>query len=1134
METKKKFKHRLAGITLLVSVFMWSLTSTVLGQQANLSKTTVKPIDPASMDLTQPTLFIVPYSHLDDFWRWSYPQTIRDFLRRTLDENFEAFEEYPNYVFNWSGASRYQMMREYYPEKYEELKDWVAAGRWYPSGSSWVENDVNVPSTETVIRQLLMGTQYFKNEFGKESREFMLPDCFGFPYSLPSVLNHCGIRGFSTQKLTWESAHGIPFNVGRWIGPDGESVIAALNAGNYATPHATVYSTDKKMQERLKDNQEKSGLPIDYFYMGGGDMNNADRGGAIQKVSLKTLKAIGENEGPVNVVTGQADLMFRAITDEQAEKFPTHQTDLLLIKHSTGVLSSQAYTKKLNRDAELLADASERAALAAHLLNGAEYPYGALNHAWGLMLRNQFHDNLPGTSIPKAYEHAWNDGIISLNQFAGVYKDAIGTIAQSLDTYVPGVPVVVFNPLSIRRKDIVEASIPDELVNAKSIAVFDANDNEVPSQLSKGFDGLGRILFQADLPPVGVSVYSLRQASTKKYESELVVRNNYLENNNYKVTIDTNGDISSIVDKRLGKELLEKPIQLEFGENFPDIKPAWRIYWKDIEQAARSVAAHPISVEIVEDGPLRIAIEVIRENEGSKITQRIRLSAGADGSRVEVANLIDWKSRGTLLKAAFHLSAEAPEATYNLDLGTIKRGNRNEKQYEVPHHAWFDLTDKSGEYGVSVLTGAKYGSDKVDDNTMRLTLIHGPDTRDSEQEVLDDGSMSEMRWQDWGRHQFNYAVSGHKGDWREGKSHWEAMRFEQRPAAFEVPKHKGKKSSFSLVKIDNDQVNIQAVKMAENGSGVVIRLQELHGKVCTGAELSVIKPILAAEELDGAERPLDIQLATKKGKLSIDFNPYELKTILLKMEEVDAMPELTQPVKLDYNTDIFSYNRSREDGYKDRQPRSEGHRGSLDGKGGTYPAEMMGDKVHLGNISFSIGSREEQEYNSVACLGQSIDLPVGTSVLHILAAADADTDVTFKAGEKEIPLTIGGWSGYIGSWDNREFEGFVAELSYSMRNELKTIHPAFIRDQRIAWSASHHHLPAGDALYEYGYLFAYRLELPEGTKSITLPDSRFVRIVAMSVGDEGSAKALQSPFEDLHRDIGFIENFRKPEAISQK
>jgi len=329
----------------IACVFNCLLAIATFAQNNNPIKVVVKPIDPKSIDITRPTLFAVPYTHLDDMWRWSYPQVIRDFLKNTLDDNFKAFEEYPNYVFNWSGASRYQMMREYYPEKYAELKEWVAAGRWYPSGSSWVENDVNVPSTESMVRQILMGYQYFKNEFGKESREFMLPDCFGFPYSLPSVLNHCGIRGFSTQKLTWESANGIPFNVGRWIGPDGKSVIAALNAGNYAEGHEQVYSTHEETLARLEKNRAVSGLPIDYFYIGGGDQNNADRGGVVQKVSLETLKKAQETKGPVSVVAGQADLMFRAITDEQAEKFPTWNSDLLLIKHSTGVLSSQAYTK---------------------------------------------------------------------------------------------------------------------------------------------------------------------------------------------------------------------------------------------------------------------------------------------------------------------------------------------------------------------------------------------------------------------------------------------------------------------------------------------------------------------------------------------------------------------------------------------------------------------------------------------------------------------------------------------------------------------------------------------------------------------------------------------------------------------
>ncbi len=1129
--------NRLARTTFLAIVFICLCSVFASAQTNNSTKVAVKPIDPKSIDLTKPTLFTVPYTHLDDIWRWSYPQVIRDFLKNTLDDNFKAFKDYPDYIFNWTGANRYQMMHEYYPEKYAELKEWVAAGRWFPSGNSWSENDVNIPSTESLVRQMLMGHQYFKNEFGKESNEFMLPDCFGFPHSLPSVIRHCGFRGFSTQKLSWESANGIPFNIGRWIGPDGKWVIAALNGGDYAAAHKKVYSTNNETLDRLEKNRIVSGLPIDYFYVGGGDQNNADRGGVIQKVSLETLKKTQETKGPINVIVGQSDIMFRSISDEQAKKFPTWNKDLLLVKHSTGILSSQAYTKKLNRKAELLADASERAAVTAHLFNGADYPYTSLNEAWGLVLRNQYHDNLPGTSIPKAHEEGWNDGIIALNKFGGVYQDAIGTLASTLNTDVVGIPVVVFNPLSISRKDIVEAFIPDEFLVAAFISVFDDKNKEVPSQITTGFDGKKRILFLADLSSIGAVVYSIRQEKTMVKSSELIVRKNYLENNTYKVSIDENGDIASIFDKRIDKELLKNPIQLEFGNNFPDIKPAWRIYWRDLVKPARSVASNPISVKIVEDGPLRVAVEVIRENEGSKITQLIRLSAGADGSRVETVNQIDWKTRGTLLKAAFHFTAEAPEATYNLDLGTIQRGNRNEKQYEVPSHAWIDLTDKSGIYGASILTGAKYGSDKVDDNTIRLTLIHGPDTKDSEQEVMDDGTMSEMRWQDWGRHEFTYAVAGHKGDWRQGKSHWEAMRFEQRPAAFLVPKHTGKGSSFSLFNINTDQVNIQSIKMAEDGSGIVVRLQELFGKQSEGVKLSAALPIEAAEEVDGVERLLNVKLETKKNILGLNFSPYQLKSILLKITSTEKMPIKTQPLNLKYDADIFSYNNNREDGYIDHMPRSEGHVGSLDGKGGTYPAEMIGDKVQQGNVLFNIGSKKEAAFNAVACKGQSIELPQGTKVVHILAAADEDKNTIFKVGLKEYPLTIGGWTGYMGLWDNREFEGYVAELSYSLRNDLKKIQPAFIRNQRIAWSASHYHRPAGDALYEYSYLFSYRIEIPDGATNITLPDSRFIRVVAISVGDEGNAISLQSPFDDLYRDEEFKKKFEKPEnknALNKK
>src|SRR5438477_7186832 len=195
----------------------------------------------------EPTLYVVGYAHLDTEWRWEYPQVINEYLRRTMEETFALFEKYPHYVFNFSGANRYRLMKEYYPADFAKLTQFVHSGRWFPAGSSMEEGDVNAPNAEAIIRQILYGNEWFRREFGKASAEYMLPDCFGFPASLPTILAHSGVKGFSTQKLVWGSSadgggpesrertpEGTPFNVGVWVGPDGESVLAGLNPGSYS------------------------------------------------------------------------------------------------------------------------------------------------------------------------------------------------------------------------------------------------------------------------------------------------------------------------------------------------------------------------------------------------------------------------------------------------------------------------------------------------------------------------------------------------------------------------------------------------------------------------------------------------------------------------------------------------------------------------------------------------------------------------------------------------------------------------------------------------------------------------------------------------------------------------------------
>ena len=675
-----------------------------------------------------PTLYVVNYSHLDDQWRWSYPQTIREFLPYTLHTNFRYFEKYPHHIFNWTGADRYRLIEEYYPEDFATLKTWVAKGRWVPNGNVWVENDTLAPSSETDIRQILMGYNYFKKTFGTEQTDFILPDSFGFPACLPSIIAHCGLRGFSTQKLTWKSAIGIPFNVGRWVGPDGRWVIAALNAGDYAKPHPTVYSTDKKMLERLEANRKASGLAVDYIYNGRGD-----RGGAPYEISLKSMEQSYAQPGPVRVIVDQGDAMFRAISDVQAEKFPAYTGELLLTEHSTGTITSQAYMKRLNRLAELIGDASERASVAAELLGAAPYPTEALYSAWGLALRNQFHDAVPGTSVPKAYEYSWNDGIIALNQFGGVLNDAVGALARGLDTQVKGLPLVVFNPLSIAREDTIDLIVPPSLAQAVDFTVYDAEGKALATQVTTGFDGERHVLFIGKLPAVGCAVFSIEEKA-QPLATELSITNDRLENSRYRVGIDAEGDIASIFDKKAQRELLKEPIRLQIIENFPEKKPAWHIDWKDIIKAPRSIALKPSSIRIVDNGPVRVTLESVRECEGSLFIQRVSLSAGIDRDRIDLTHRMDWKTTSAMLKQNFVFTVSNPIANYCGDLGTIQRGNRHEKLFEVPNHQWINLTDKSGDYGISLLTGAKYGSDKPSDDSIRLTLMHTPQTNEEENE----------------------------------------------------------------------------------------------------------------------------------------------------------------------------------------------------------------------------------------------------------------------------------------------------------------------------------------------------------------------------------------------------------------
>ena len=1046
---------------------------TVRSLAAAAALTALATVSPAQekRDLSKGnTLYAVPYSHLDTQWRWAYPQVIREYVWNTMHDNLSLIDKYPHYVFNFSGSRRYEMMREYYPEEYAKVVAAVKAGRWFPAGSSVDEGDANVPSGESIIRHVLYGNDWFRKNLGVASQEFMLPDCFGFPYALPTLLKHCGLDGFSTQKLTWGSPVGIPFKVGNWEGPDGQSIVAALDPGAYTGTVTEDLSQNTSWLARIQNTGKISGAYVDYHYYGTGD-----RGGAPGASNVEWVERSIAGKGPVTVVSTRADAMFTALTDAQKAKLPRYKGELLLTEHSAGSITSQAHMKRWNRKNELLADAAERASVAAALWAQTPYPQDRLYTAWDLTLGSQMHDMLPGTSLPKAYEFCYNDYLLAANGFSAVEADAVGSVVGQMDTRATGVPVVVYNPLSIAREDVVEAWVP--LGKGRAVRVYGPDGKAVPTQTLVAEAGRSKVLFLAKLPPTGFATYDARaSAQAEAPGSTLSASGRTLSSPRFAVQLNEAGDIASIYDKANKKESLKAPARMDFQYHNPSQFPAWNMDWADAQKPPYAKVDGPAKIRVVENGPVRATIEVECTAQGSKFVQRISLTAGGD--RVEVANVIDWRTKESALKAAFPLTTSNPNATYDLQAGAIERGVNNPGRYEVPQHQWFDQTATDGKYGVAILNEDKFGSDKPSDDTVRLTLLYTPGVR---------GGYQDQGVQDFGRHETSYAIAPHAGDWRTGGVAWNAKRFNQPLRAFVTAPHEGRMGrSSSLLAVSSPQVEVQAVKRAEDGNGYIVRLRELTGKP---ASVRVGMPgVVAASEVDGQERPLGAKAKVEAGAILASVRGFGLKTYRVQIATTKiALPQPTsQPVPLKYDADVVSTNAN-------------------DGDGGfaagvSYPAEQFPKSLKLGGVGFKLGPTADGAMNALVARGQTLTIPKGYDRVYVLAAAREDARPTFKVGGKAFPAVIPTWTGYIGQWDLRLWGGEQPEQAFDWKLPFVGLAPGFVKKAEVAWYASHTHVAGkGNDPYRYCYMFKKGFDVPKGATTLTLPEDEDVRILAVSV-----------------------------------
>ena len=1034
-------------------------------------------------------LYTVGYAHLDTEWNWDYPSTINEYILNTMTENFRLFDKYPDYIFNFTGSRRYAMMKEYYPELFKKVQDYVHQGRWCVSGSSVDEGEVNITSSESLIRQILYGNNFFRKEFNKESVDYMLPDCFGFLCNLPTVFNHCGLLGFSTQKLTWRSASGIPFNVGVWNGPDGKGVIAALNASDYNGQIEDRLDKSTKWINRINDNQKKTGYAFDYRYYGVGDQGGAPRENDIKRAE----GSLGKRDSNFRVLLTSSDQMYKDITPEIRKKLPVYSGDLLLIEHSAGSMTSEAYMKRLNRKNELLAQSAEGASVMANWIGGASYPQNKINKAWDLVLGSQFHDILPGTAIPKAYEYAWNDEFIAANCFAEALKQGVGVVASKLNTEVQGKAIVVYNPVARPREDIVTADL-EYFVLPASIAVFDKNGKETPSQVITKSGTKLTVIFQAEVPSMGMTVYDIRETNPGKGATALVGTNRSLENSYYKVRFADNGDILSIWDKKESKEILSKPAQLEFQQEQPAQWPAWNMDWKDRQKAPIDYMNHDAEMSLVEQGPVRVTLQVKRKGQNSEITQLFSLSAGEAGKRLEVTNKIDWQSREVSLKASFPLAVSNENATYNLGVGTISRGNNNEMKFEVPSKEWFDLTDKQGKYGVSILEDCKYGSDKPDNNTLRLTLLYTPRATAFNNSFIYQGT------QDWGIHDVKYAIFGHRDTWSKAGSPWQAKFFNQPLQAFESTKHSGASGrSFSMLTINNPQAGLMAFKKMEQGDYYLVRVNELSGKDLKSVKLTFPSNVTDAYEVNGQEQKTGTA-EVKEGSLIFDLSHYTIRSFAVKLKpSISAAGNITQStVELPYNTDVISFDENRDDGnFSDEQ---------------SLPAELIPDVIESEAIHFAVNHKTDGENNAVVCSGQTIQIPQGNyTKLYLLAAANEDTEGVFTVDGQSTTLHIQQWTGKIGQFYNR--------ILSRDNNSVVEMQLPYAKTDNIAWFASHVHdaYPSKNEAYQYCYLYKYGITIPAGCKTLKLPDNKHIKVLAVTatMQDSGTILPLQPLYDNF-------------------
>jgi alpha-mannosidase len=797
---------------------------------------------------TEAKISAIGHTHIDLAWLWRLKHT-REKCVRSFSTVLRLMEIYPEYTFLQSQPQAYEFIKEDYPDIYEEIKGRVKEGRWETDGAMWVEADCNIPSGESLVRQILIGKNFFRDEFGSDSKFLWLPDVFGYNWALPQILRKSGIETFLTSKISWNQYNKLPHDTFFWRGIDGTEVLTHFittpdlqcsQGDYYFTYDADITAETINGTYEFYINKEISDTQITSF-------GHGDGGGGVSREQLEMIRALNKTPLLPETKMQKAGDFFDGLhcaVDSTDEYVHVWDGELYLENHR-GTLTSQGKTKWYNRRLEYLYRTAEYFAVLRSLVNNEweTYPYGELLRGWKRILTNQFHDIIPGSSIPEVYA----DTVVD-------YQKSWETAQAIIDTSIDAVPQEnvygIHNPSNWMRTDVaaIENDNDGTFKTPEGALLKSTKIGAVHHVLVEEIQGFGakRIVFHP--------------GSVRENDSGFEINGKAIETPFYSIRFDQHGQIELLYDKEYQRAVSksgENLNQLLVFEDRPRDSDAWDIdlFYNDQCEEVRDLQ----SFAVVAQSDLLCMVRLEWKHLHSNVVQHISLYAHT--KRIDFATSVDWHENRRMLKAAFPVDVRTTKARFDIQFGNIERPTHwntswDLAKFEVAAHKWADISENG--FGLALMNDCKYGHD-AKGSTLRITLLKSSKFPDPNA--------------DMGDHEFTYSIMSHGGDFRTAEVEKQAAWLNDRllVASGEVEDLR------RIVACDNENIYIDAVKRAEHGEKVIVRFHEFFGKT-SRVKLTSDFTIASWCETDLMEQPVSPESFSA---VDLAVKPYEIKTIAL-------------------------------------------------------------------------------------------------------------------------------------------------------------------------------------------------------------------------------------------------------------